>query len=589
MTGNPIYQTARWQQLRRQVLDEEPECRWCLARGKRTPSTQCDHITELDRGCDPYDRTNLCGSCARCNSSRGATYINRKTAQRIQTRNQTTNQTNKFSFSDTSLTPSPHLHFPPNQPEPAGSGKKHLLTELIGRDEPRLVTAVPTGESYGDQIIGWADRVLGLKLMNWQCRVVRDCFTVDDAGDFVFREALASTGRQAGKSILMKTVCGWWATEFAAIRKEPQSVVIVANQKKRSMALFRDLAREMEGRIEMKVRWQNGDERIDFPDGSSISVIAASEHAHGGSYDCILIDELWDIKAEVIFTALRPSQIARKNPMMLMFSTAGDLSSTAMIQLRSQGIAAIDSGRQTAFYLAEWSPPPGVSVEDRQWWPWANPSLGTTITMKALELAFDSPNRQAFIRGHLNLFLASTEAWLPLTVWDRQQTAEVMPDGGHLVIDSSLDGSRYVGIRAAMSEGHVILETAFSVDSEAQMWGEVVRIMTDPKIMLGVTPSLEIHTPPDLRRRMTIVGYAELIKWTAMARSMIVEDRVRHTGDIGLAEHMAVAVAVKTNQAIVLSSQKSPGPIELARCAVFAIALESRPATRNKPQIIFSN
>ena len=589
MTGNPIYQTARWQQLRRQVLDEEPECRWCLARGKRTPSTQCDHIVELDRQGDPYDRANLCGSCARCNSSRGATYINRKTAQRIQTRNQTTNQTNKFSFSDTSLTPSPHLHFPPNQPEPAGSGKKHLLTELIGRDEPRLVTAVPTGESYGDQIIGWADRVLGLKLMNWQCRVVRDCFTVDDAGDFVFREALASTGRQAGKSILMKTVCGWWATEFAAIRKEPQSVVIVANQKKRSMALFRDLAREMEGRIEMKVRWQNGDERIDFPDGSSISVIAASEHAHGGSYDCILIDELWDIKAEVIFTALRPSQIARKNPMMLMFSTAGDLSSTAMIQLRSQGIAAIDSGRQTAFYLAEWSPPPGVSVEDRQWWPWANPSLGTTITMKALELAFDSPNRQAFIRGHLNLFLASTEAWLPLTVWDRQQTAEVMPDGGHLVIDSSLDGSRYVGIRAAMSEGHVILETAFSVDSEAQMWGEVVRIMTDPKIMLGVTPSLEIHTPPDLRRRMTIVGYAELIKWTAMARSMIVEDRVRHTGDIGLAEHMAVAVAVKTNQAIVLSSQKSPGPIELARCAVFAIALESRPATRNKPQIIFSN
>jgi len=460
---------------------------------------------------------------------------------------------------------------------------------MIGRDEPRLVSRVPEGSSYGDQIIAWSERVLGLKLMNWQARVVRDCFIVDDAGDFVFREALASTGRQAGKSILMKTVCGWWATEFAAIRKEPQSVVIVANQKKRSMALFRDLAREMEGRIEMKVRWQNGDERIDFPDGSSISVIAASEHAHGGSYDCILIDELWDIKADVIFTALRPSQIARKNPMMLMFSTAGDLSSTAMIQLRSQGIAAIDSGKPTAFYLAEWSPPPGVSVEDRQWWPWANPSLGTTITMKALELAFDSPNRQAFIRGHLNLWIASSEAWLPLTVWDRQRTAELMPAGGHLVIDSSLDGSRYVGIRASMSEGHVILETAFSVDSEAQMWGEVVSIMADPKIMLGVTPSLEIHTPPDLRRRMTIVGYAELIKWTAMARSMIVEDRVRHTGDIGLAEHMGRAVAVKTNQAIVLSSQKSPGPIELARCAVFAIALESRPATRNKPQIIFAN
>ena len=542
---------------------------------------------ELDRQGDPYDRTNLCGSCARCNSSRGATYINRKTAQRIQTRNQTTQKTDKVFLTDQPPTPSPHLLIPPNQPEPARSAEKDLLTGLIGRDEPRLVTRVPDGASYGDQIVAWSQRVIGLKLMGWQARAVRDALTVDADGAFVFREALISTARQQGKSILMKSVAGWWATEFAALRKEAQSVVIVANQKKRSMALFRDLAREMEGRIEMKVRWQNGDERIDFPDGSSISVIAASEHAHGGSYDCILIDELWDIKAEVIFTALRPSQIAKTNPMMLMFSTAGDLSSTAMIQLRSQGIAAIDSGKDTAFYLAEWSPPPGVSVEDRQWWPWANPALGTTITMKALELAFDSPNRQAFIRGHLNLWIASAEAWLPLTVWDRQHTAELMPEGGHLVIDSSLDGSRYVGIRAAMSEGHVILETAFSVDSEAQMWGEVVRIMADPKIMLGVTPSLEIHTPPDLRRRMTIVGYAELIKWTAMARSMIVEDRVRHTGDIGLAEHMGRAVAVKTNQSIVLSSQKSPGPIELARCAVFAIALESRPAQQKKPMIAF--
>ena len=57
----------------------------------------------------------------------------------------------------------------------------------------------------------------------------------------------------------------------------------------------------------MKVRWQNGDERIDFPDGSVILVVAASEHAHGMSIDCCLLDEVHDIKAEVIFTALRPS------------------------------------------------------------------------------------------------------------------------------------------------------------------------------------------------------------------------------------------------------------------------------------------
>jgi hypothetical protein len=47
-------------------------------------------------------------------------------------------------------------------------------------------------------------------------------------------------------------------------------------------------------------------------------------------------------------------------------------------------MAAIDSGRTGSLYFAEWSLPPGVSLEDRRYWGWANPALGTTITMKAL-------------------------------------------------------------------------------------------------------------------------------------------------------------------------------------------------------------
>lgn len=596
MSTNPLYSSARWKALRKVVIAAQPECHWCLQRGKRKQSTQADHLIETDAGGDFWDMSNLVGSCGGCNGRRGAIYVNNKTAQRMQARRDSQTNLNvndednkDFLFFSKETTPSPLRERPPNQSEPAGTSRNATDADLVGRDEPRLVTAVNADSSYGHLVTEWAQRLMSIQLMGWQQRVINDVFSMDVPGDFVFREALISTARQQGKSLLMKAIAGWWATDFATIRGVPQSIVIVANQKKRSMALFRELARELEGKFEMVIRWQNGDERITFADGSTIVVLAASEHVHGGSYDCILVDELWDIKGEVIFTALRPSQIARTNPLMVMFSTAGDLSSTAMIQLRSQGIAAIDSGKDTALYLAEWSPPPGVSVENREWWPWANPSLGTLVTMKALELAFDSPNRQSFIRGHLNLWIASTESWLPLTVWDRQHTAELLPNGGTLVIDSSLDESRYVGVRASVSEGHIILETAFSVDSEAQMWQEVVAIMQDPKIVLGVTPSLEIHTPPDLRRRMTIVGYAELIKWTAMVRSMIVEDTVRHTGDVGLAEHMGRAVAVKTNSAIVLSSQKSPGPIELARCAVFAVALESRPAAKSKPTVIWSN
>jgi hypothetical protein len=162
-----------------------------------------------------------------------------------------------------------------------------------------------------------------------------------------------------------------------------------------------------------------------------------------------------------------------------------------------------------------------------------------------------------------------------------------MPAIQWLVIDSSVDESRYVGIGCAYDGTRVIVTTEFVVESAQQMWAEVVKRMTDPQVKLACTPSLEIHCPPDLRRRMTIVGYAELVKWTGAARAMIVEDRVRHTGDLALSEHFARAVAVKTGGAIVLSSQKSPGPIELARCSVWGIMLTSRPKATAKPQMAF--
>jgi hypothetical protein len=450
-----------------------------------------------------------------------------------------------------------------------------------------LVTPVPPGDSFGPALTAWAKRVLNIDLMPWQQRICNDALTVDADGDFVFREACISTARQNGKSLVMRAVAGFMATEYAAARREPQTIVLVANQKRRSMALFRDVVRDLEDKFEMKVRWQNGDERINFPDGSSISVVAASAHAHGLTASVLLVDECWDIGPDVVFTALRPSQIAVKNPMMMMFSTAGDQGSTVLLQLREQGIAAIDSGQPTALYFAEWSLPPGISLEDRSYWGWSNPALGTTITAKALELAFDSPNRQAFIRGHLNLWVDSTNSYLPINLWNDRKSDKPAPPTQWLTIDSSVDDSRYVAVSTAFDDGRVIVSVAFVVESAAQMWEEVVRIMHDQTVKLAVTPSLEIHCPPDLRRRMQIVGYAELLKWTAACRSMIIEDRVHHTGDIALAEHFARSVAVKTGGSIVLSSQKSPGPIELARCAVWGIMLASKPVRSNKVAFAF--
>ena len=67
---------------------------------------------------------------------------------------------------------------------------------------------------------------------------------------------------------------------------------------------------------------------------------------------------------------------------------------------------------------------------------------------------------------------------------------------------------------------------------------------------------------------------------------MILEGRLVHTGEVMLAEHVQRAVAVKVAASLVLSSQRSPGPIELARCMVWAAALASRSMVSGKPMIV---
>jgi len=377
--------------------------------------------------------------------------------------------------------------------------------------------------------------------------------------------------------VLLQAIAGWWVTSEAVRRGDAQTVLLMANKLERTRPMFLQLGRVLEAQFGATSRIGNNSPAITLPDGSQIVMAAARDNFHGASIDCALVDEVWDISASVLFDALRPSMIARKSPLMAMFSTAGDADSTAMLSIREKALVSIDEGRQGRLYFAEWSPPPGTDPDDRRWWPWANPALGTTIDWEALEAACEGVDRASFLRAHLNLWITSAASWLPIGVWERQQTDDPMPAGGVLSVDSSVDDARFVGVRAAASGDGVQVTVEFIVDTEAQMWEQVDRVMADKDVTLLITPGLELHVPLPLKRRTEITGYREILKYTPVVRSMITEGRVWHSGSTSLAEHITRAVAVKSQNSIALSSQRSPGPIELARCLVWAAAVASKP------------
>jgi hypothetical protein len=334
-----------------------------------------------------------------------------------------------------------------------------------------------------------------------------------------------------------------------------------------------------------KVTWAYGRHTVKMRDGSSYTVKAATGKKHGGTYDLILCDELWAISEAAYFGALKPSQIAVPSPIAILTSTAGDESSRVMLRLREQALAGIDRGEPSSLFMAEWSLPE-CDPDDPNYWGYANPSLGKTITVRALQDACEAPDRSMWLRAHCNLWVAAAAAWLPPGMWASRKATVACPDGeGVLAVDSSIDDSKYVGIRCAKTEdGYIISTVEFVADSSRQLWDKIRETMdANPKLKLGITPSLDLHTPEKYHARRFVWGYAELLKYTGIVRQMIFEGTLLHTGEEMLGEHVQRAVLTKAQNTVVLSSQKSPGPIECARCLIAAASQVSRPTQNTRP------
>jgi len=353
-----------------------------------------------------------------------------------------------------------------------------------------------------------------------------------------------------------------------------------------AQSFFGYLAPILETHFGAKPSWSYGRSKLTMPDGSVWYARAATPNAgHGFSASLIIADEIWQISEAAIDDGLLPSQRAKKNPMFLMTSTAGTQESHAMLRWRDQGLRQIDSGEPGPLYFAEYSPP-AIDPMTPEAWAYANPALGHTLDLDVLKAEAQSPNRAAFLRASVNLWQATSQGWLEPGVFDALQNDIEAPPGGVLAIESSLDESRYTGVRAVLNGEKTAVRLEFVADSMAELWRLVEDICRQqPTLRLAITPGLDIHTPPHLENRRVIVGYKELLKWTATVRAMITENRLTHNGQQTLSQQVERAVLVKHQGAIAVSSTRSPGPIEACRCMIWAVALASKPTLVGKPTL----
>jgi len=462
---------------------------------------------------------------------------------------------------------------------------------------------VRSEHSYGPMVAAWCEAHLRTVPMVWQQYALARLLEHDGAtnpglGELTHRRALDSTARQNGKSLCVKALVGWWLTEFAAMRDEAQVVVLTANELRFATILAEQLFPVLLDRFDCVARWSYGRADITFADGSVLYVLAPTAACgHGLTVDLAVVDECWAVKPEAVDQGLDPARRARRSSLISMWSTAGTERSTLMLRWREQGLRQIDKATPGSLHMAEWSPPPGIDPMDRRAWRWGNPALGHTLDIDTLESEAEAPDRSAFLRASLNLWVATEAGWLPQGAWDECYGSPTMATQdrpgstpGWLVGEVSQDGSRYVALSVTPDdENGAHVSVAFVVDDEPAFWRETDDLMrTFPALRLAVTPSLDVHLPERWRARTTVVGFKEIATWTALVRSAILDGRVHHDGSVALSEHVSRAVAVKTQGGLAISSHKSPGPVELARCLVWGVALATTPTTRRRPMIATS-
>jgi phage terminase large subunit-like protein len=426
--------------------------------------------------------------------------------------------------------------------------------------------------------------------MPWQQHVLNGQLSVDANGRWCNPLSLVSVARQNGKTVALKALLGWWLTEYS-LEAGPQTILSTAHRLDLATALFQDLAPTLEAKFDVKATWAYGRNSIKIGDSTWHVKAARPSSGHGMSVDLIIADEVFGIDSETLDIGLLPTQRARPNPLCSMWSTAGTEDSIAMMRWREQGIRAIDEHKATGIYLAEYSPPPDADPMSPGAWEYANPALGHTLDIRTIEQEAKSPNRAGFLRSSVNLWVQSELSWLSPGKWEGCATKLPPMPGGVLAVEVAVDDGRYVAVRCnGNSAGMLTATVAFMCETVTQVWDNIrQQIASNPGLTVAITPTLDTNCPTDLQRRRVLVGYQEICRHTSMVRSLINEGRVAHTGETMLAEHVGRAVAVKTPGAIALSSTKSSGPIELARCLVWAVGMCGKPRPMvNRPVIASS-
>ncbi len=162
----------------------------------------------------------------------------------------------------------------------------------------------------------------------------------DKRGDLVHRIALLSTGRQNGKSVIVRSVFGWMLDEGRCLPpfQKWTTLLAAAHDAKQARIIYRGVLGDLLNveHLQRQTKGRNAPVRMTEYFGISVhgltldTVTGQPGSSRGLSAGAIAWDEMLTQRDWQQWEALSPTQSAQRSPLMILTSTAGNSESVVL-------------------------------------------------------------------------------------------------------------------------------------------------------------------------------------------------------------------------------------------------------------------
>lgn len=314
---------------------------------------------------------------------------------------------------------------------------------------PRFATARDESRPTRGGEVAKIAEALGTPLMPWQRLVADVALEVDPAsGLLVYREVVLTVPRQSGKTTLILALM----VHRALMVDPPATITYTAQTRLDARKKWEDdHCKALEKSIfrgQYQVRKQIGQEAIMWGNGSMHGISATTERAgHGSTLDLGVIDEAFAHPDARVEQAMAPAMVTRKQPQLVIASTAGTAASVYLNGKVEKGRQRVTAGGVSSSCYFEWSAGDDVDLSDPGVWPSFMPALGHSQSVDAIRARFEGMEFDEFARAFGNRcnVADSFDPVIPTDVWDG------CASGGSVLVDPVVFGVDVSPSRGASS------------------------------------------------------------------------------------------------------------------------------------------